>query len=285
MPVKRQIQYVKHNLATSDYTYVMPFNKSWELLELGVDGAGAGQGLNVIINGVSLLYLPGLTGSMVLAAPPYVSANMRGYFEQLREKFPEVSLLRVCPGEQLTIARASTAGACTLYMWFRELEAPDVLSPDDPGGSNNPMRLYNNYVRVAPTVAAGATVIVEVDTSLSPSGYLDFPVRELVMAGYNYEFLGLAISYDAGGSPNTTCNGVRIWHQDESILAPNETFAPIDTYPIQGIALDKRLFLLPERRVWLENELMKIEYSFTNAGGAAESPIMHTGLIFRLVKL
>lgn len=284
MPVKRQVQYLKLVDGALPLEQVLASIKSWEILEIGAYGVGAGQGINVVVDGVSTLFLPVIDTVMGIGAPPWVSVNQRGFYEQLQARFPDIPRILVGQGEQITITRENAASACTLYMWYRELESPDAYDPTALGGSKNPIKIFNSYIRHSDTVAVSSTEEFTLDTVLNPAGYRNFPIDELVQKGQEYDFLGLTVFADlSADAADLTCNGIQVWHEDESILGQEQDFVPIDSFPIQGRGVDSRLFLLPEPRVFSENERMEVRMRYTNVDAVNPNAVVgHVGLIFRV---
>jgi len=284
MPVKRQIQYLQHDLSTGAYEFILPSTKSWEVLEIGAIGLGAGQGINCNIDGVASLFIPAITDIIGIAAPPWTNVNMRGFYEQLMDRFEDIPRLIIGAGEKFTITRQNTATACIVKVWYKEIEAPDLLDPASLGGSKNSTKIFNSYIRGAGAIPASGQAIVPCDVVLNPPGYRNFPINELVQKGFEYDFLGMVIYPDmTDDAINLSCDGVRIWHQNESILGQDEDFVYVDTFPIQGAGLDSRLFLLPEPRVFKENERMDVELQYSNADAVNPHDVInHVGLIFRV---
>lgn len=282
MSIKRQIQVLRIPNASLPYEYVMPWNKSWEILEIGANGSGAGSSVVVNVNGVNVFLAPANTAVCGICVPPYVNVNMRGFYEQLQARFEDVPRILVCPGEKLSLYKGVAAATSDLWIWFRETEAPDLYTPDMAGGSQNPIRIFIAYFSHFPSIAAGATEIELMDTSRTPPGFRDFPINELVHAGYEYDLLGLAMGCDLSGAPNTTWDGVRIWHEDESILGIDEDFVSPTFFPSQDDGTDSRIFLLPEPRTFMSNQICKVEMQYTNSGGAAESPSTYMSMILRV---
>ena len=116
MALKRVIQYLKHTLSSSDYEFTLPFNKGWEIIDIGVNATTAGGGAWVMIDGTSMVYIPGVNGFMEPGAPPYVDGNMLGLYEQFQQRNESVASLRVAPGQKITVRDAVAGGTTTLYM-------------------------------------------------------------------------------------------------------------------------------------------------------------------------
>jgi hypothetical protein len=275
MPKRRIFQYAEQNLATANLVIDPRALRGYRLLELGVAGAGAGQGLIVTVNDERHSFIPGVSGLSDVAFPKFISDQTAGYYEQLRRQFPQVPLIHAGEDEGITIERANAAGAGTAYAWWEELEGEDIPNPLDPGGSRNDNRVECQVGQQTWPIAAGATEIEDMTTTVMPTGFRTYPFAETIPTDRVIDWLGMVIGYDATGSPNTTCDGIRVFVREQSILANEEDFCPITVFPPTNTAQDQRLGLFQEPVRLQPGDQVRVQFQFTNGGGAAENPLIH----------
>jgi hypothetical protein len=280
MSKRRVFQYATQNLATAAFTLTPRAGKGYRILDIGGAGAAAGQGLVVTVHNERMLFLPAINALSNVAFPKFISLQTAGFFEQVRARFPQVPLISAGADQGITIERANAAGACTAYVWWEELDGEDIPDPASPGGSDNEDRLIIQLGQETFTIAAASTEIETMTTAVMPSGFRPFPFGEVIPTNVKLDWLGAVIGYDAAASANTTCNGVRVWLNEQSVLTTDENFCPITVFPPTNTGADQRLGLFQEAIPVESGDKMTVQYSFTNAAGAAETPLIHCALLF-----
>jgi len=283
MSVRRIFQFAAQNLATAALTLPARANRGYRIHDIGCQGTGLGQGVVVTVNDMRSLFIPAINGISNVAYPKFYGAQTAGFFEQLKMRFPAIPSIIGGADEEITFERVNTAGACTVYVWYEELDGADIPNPTEPGGSLNDERITVQYGRQTFSIAAGATETERATTAVMPSGFRGFPFTEVVPSNRRMDLLGIATPVDLTSAPNTVCNGVRVWKEEQSILANDEDFCPVEVFPVTDGTTDQRLALFKTPIPFMPNDEMKIEYNFTNSGGGAEDVYPSTILIFNQV--
>lgn len=89
-------------------------------------------------------------------------------------------------GQTLTVSRYAEAG--NVWLIFDEYDAGDI-QPTDPNGSNATEYTFMQYMSTSETPTASQDV--ELDTSLSPGEFPDFPCGKAVPANHRITMLGV----------------------------------------------------------------------------------------------
>lgn len=281
--LNRVFQYYQKDLSTGPLVIPARANRGYRILEIGVSGTGAGQGVIVTVNDERHLFVPGINGLGNVAYPKFINLQTAGFMEQLYAQFPDLPVIHAGGDESITFERTNAGGACTVYVWYQEDLGDELPDPALPGGSLSDDRIVCQFSQQLFTVGAGVTATFQVTDSDMPSGFRGFPFTEVTPSNRYMDFLGMVIAADLSGAANTTINGVRVWKQEQSQLGFQELFVPVEVFPDTNAATDKRIALFKEPIRFDPNDECKVEYNFTNAGGGAETPIMFTSLIFHQI--
>jgi len=276
MPEKYVYRVVKQDLSSADLELAAKTGEGYEILEIGVTGGASGSITQCIIGEELMLYFPSGNNEENVAPVPGVDTNTYTLFKTIRQKYPDVPTLKVSEGQTLTVSNGKVAG--NAYVIYRHLTGGDVPPKDAPGASDNPTRLLIFHNKAEASIDAGATVTLEVDTSLSPSGFPDFASGDKVPSGYVYELLGFCTRLGAGSGADITYNGIRLWKGEEALLSPNQNFVNPDLFPYNTNNVNKPMFLLPKKIVFEPGESYKAEVQVTNSGSAAETAVVYLTL-------
>lgn len=280
MSKRRVYQFAQQNLATAALILGPRANRGYRIHDIGCIGVGAGQGVVVTVNDVRSIFIPCITDFSNVAYPKFIAGQTAGLLEQLNARFPGLPQIIAGSDEAITFERRNTASACTVYVWYEELDGQDIPDPTAPGGSLNDERIIIQHCYQSFTVGIGATSIVRMSNNNMPSGFRSFPFAEVVPSNRTMNLLGICSGADLSGGGDITVNGIRIWREEQSILSDEESFCPHEVFPYTLSTGDKRLGLMREPIPFIPNDEMKVEYSLTNAGVAAEDALMFTSLIF-----
>lgn len=280
--IKRIFQYVRQDLAVADIIIDAKVDHALEIYEIGGVGSGASQGLDIMIGGEKMLFLPCVDSVNSVCPPPNIATANNGFFGMIRDKFPEVPRLIVGQGERLTITRRLSGAACVAHLWFIDHYGENLPVNTQPGGSMNDDRPFCITSQQSVITGAASTVITVINNLFMPSGYPSFPFSGIVLPGVQYDLLGLACYVDVSAAPNTTMNGIRLWKMNESLLTPNEGFVPFTVFPPQVSTGDKHLTLFEQPISFNVNETCIMEVSTTNVGVAAETVIVCLTPVFHI---
>jgi len=265
----RIIQIKRQALATADLELEADADEGFEILEIGCDGGAVGSACTLSIGGVSMLGWPTAADKEEVAPTPQVTANTHSLLKTLQAKYPDVPTWKVAPGEKLVISSGGATVNGNIY--YRQLSADQAPSKTDPGGSQGPRRLFISHGKAEWTVPAGQTKVQRVNINLNPTPLRGFPWVEDVPAEKVYKILGLCTRRGDGSGANITYDGIRMWHKDISILAPEEEFLSPSHFPYPISGSDRDYFLFPKFILCKANEEVKIEVKASNAGAADET--------------
>ena len=106
-----------------------------------------------------------------------------------------------------------------------------------------------------------------------------FPFGEVAPANYQFELLGFALGV-ANKHADITINGFRIWHIDKSILARDEAFIAIESFPYLPNTSNFKLFLMSDKEIVKAGDELKIEVKATNVNVAAQTVDVYCTALF-----
>lgn len=215
---------------------------------------------------------------------PIVNRNsaMRFLFEQLREKYPEVPLLKVAEGEKLVLTTEAATGIVRLH--YAQLVGADVPKSTDEGGSLSKNKLFLSHSKKNLTIAASATEINILDAAANPAGMFTFPFEIDAPANYVFELLGFAFGV-ANKHADITIDGMRIWHMDKAVYGRDEAFNAIESFPYLPNTSDNKLFLLSAKEVVRAGDELKTEIQASNVNVAPQTVDVYCTHIFLQKKL
>jgi len=280
--LNRIFQLLDHDLSTGPLQFEARQNYAYEILEIGTSGLGTQDQLDVVIGTNKMAVLPMLENDIAVSPRIYGAISTKPFYWQLRQQYGNfIPYMIIGEGETMSISTTNPVGRVQVLM--REHMTDNLPKNSDKGGSLSGVKTYATRGMQIVTVGAGLTVDARLNTSLVPAGYTRFPFEQYVLPNETISILGLAIVLGSGSGANITLDGVRLWRLNQSILAPNEAFVPVDNFPPMSIAEDRRLTLFDQPVVYDINESGIFEIQVTNAGLAAQDAIILIAPIINIV--
>lgn len=271
--INRILQVLYKDLSTGALVLEAPYDYSYEIVEIGADG-NSDDGIDIVIGSEKMGYFPVKAAVDSVIAPPYVNSNIFGHFETIRAKYPQVPRMIVGEGEKMVITnRTNQLGL--VWVWYIEHKGPEKPKNTDLGGSQNPTRYYAICGVSGVAVPNGVTLISTITTPSMPPGYGSFPFTGVVPANTKYTILGMVVGFEKPAAPHCTLLGVRLWRNNQSLLAKNEAFALPTFFPPQNITTKIRNYYFEQPIVFDVNETASVECQVQNTHSGPETPIVH----------
>lgn len=210
---------------------------------------------------------------------PIINRNtaMRNFFKYLRQKYPDVPLLKVSEGEKFVIT--TTAATGTVRVHYVQLIGADIPSPIEEGGSLSSVKLFLSHSKKNLSISASSQEINELDVAVNPAGMFEFPFGKAAPANYTFELLGFAIGV-ANKHADITIDGFRLWHIDKAILGRDEAFIKYESFPYLPNNADNRLFLMSDKEIIAAGDELKTEIQASNVNVAAQTVDVYCTHIF-----
>lgn len=278
MPIEFIERFKEQDLSVADLELEASTDEGYIIKDIEGESSVVDALARVIIKDTTMLNFPMVATTIGIAPIINRNSHTKGLFERIREVFPDVPLLKVSEGEKFVITTLAATG--TARIRYIELSGGDIPPVDSEGASLGKSKLFISHGKQNFSIAATATEIEELTTSLNPAGMFKFPFGAVCPANYSMELLGFAIGNLNKGA-NLTINGFRIWHIDKAILAEDESFLKIESFPYLPNNKNNKLYLLPDKIVINAGNELKIEFSITNAAGAAETVDMYCTMLFK----
>ncbi len=282
MPIEFIDRFKEVDLSVSDLELEARTNEGFIIRNIEAESSVADNLLRVIIQDTTMLNIPIVAASIGLAPIKNRNTSTRLLFEQIREKFPDIPLLKVSEGEKLVLTNGGLAGTARLH--YVQVVGGEIPSPNDEGGSLGKAKLFISHAKNNFSITGSSTEVNEMITSLNPAGMFNFPFAQDCPANYTMEILGFAIGVLNKGA-NLTVNGVRLWHKDQAILGRDEEFVKIESFPYMINSKDFRIFFLSDKEIVLSGDTFKTEIQITNADASAETVDMYITFLIKQTKI
>jgi hypothetical protein len=183
--------------------------------------------------------------------------------ESLQEKYPLVPNLIVDEGEELVIDPTGAGG--NPIVEYEEHEGSDRPKKTDPGGSESKLRLFVSHGGFDDLVPANAPFVVQANLSLNAAGIHKFPFEENAPANNTFELLGFATKLNTGSGVDISYDGLRLWKNNEPLLAEDEAYLFPDHFPYNAESVIMPLHLLFNSIMFVPNDKLTFEFRGANA--------------------
>lgn len=281
MPIEFIDRFKEVDLSVKDLELEAKTNEGFIIRNIEGQSSLDDNRLRVIIQDTTMLNIPIQVSNIGLIPIKNRNVSTRLLFEQIRDKYPDVPLLKVAEGEKLVLTNGGLTGQVRLH--YVQVDGGDIPSPTDEGGSLGKIKLFLSSAKQNFSITGSSTEIKELITSVNPAGMFQFPFGQDCPANYRMEILGFVIGFDNKGA-NLTIDGFRIWHRDQAILGKDEEFALIESFPYMISTKDYRICFLSDREIVISGDTIKTEFQITNADAAAETVDMYMTYIIKQIK-
>lgn len=277
MPVEFIDRFKEVDLAVEDLELEARTNEGFIIREVEAESSVIGASARIIIQDTTMLNIAIHDTNIGLI--PLINRNVAtlSFFKYMRKQYSDVPLLRVTEGEKFVITSGGIAGKARIR--YVQVTGGEIPKPTDDGGSLAKNKLFVSTSHKNFSVGIGLTEIFEFDESKNPAGMFDFPFGEVAPANYVFELLGFALGFANKGA-NITIDGMRLWHIDQSILARDEAFVNIESFPYLPNTKDNRLHLMSAKEIISAGDELKVEVRLANAGVGVETVDMYCTMIF-----
>ena len=260
-------RYVQQDLSAGDLILPGRSKRSYEILDVYITGHTGLDVPTLTVNDRLMLGMPSNTNAEQLFPNREISVNHRALLSMLRKKYPDVPTIKSTPGDDVVIT--DTAGSGIVTVIYRQIEDQGLFDGKEPGAPDNAMRLFISHGRYSVNIAVGTENVIAAE-SQNPPGLTAFPFGEVVPANRTMELLGFSTLAGAAIGANTTYVGIRLWHQEEAFLVEDEAFLNPLQLPYMPANADHPITLMDKTRTFTQNERLRVEMQFTNAGAGAE---------------
>lgn len=281
MPIKYVDRIIESATLSSDLELEAKSGEGFIIKDIFAESSGEGEFLTMIIS--DTMMFNALVEKHALGMLPFPSSNknIKGFFSNIREKYPEVPLFRVSEGEKLILTKYSTA--TKVLVRYAHLTGADIPKSTESGGTLSDNRLLVSNGSKSGTTSTTSTEYVRDFSSMNAKGFIDFPFLEKVPAGYRMELLGFCLGKETTSS-DVDITGIRLWLRDESILKPNQSYCGVDLFKYLCIELQEIPFLFDAPIPLVVGDKLESEVSILNEYEAQAYTIYLT-FIFNQIKV
>lgn len=280
--LNRIFQLLDHDLSTGPLQFEARQNYAYEIIDIGCTGLGTDDQLDVVIGTNKMAVLPMLENDLAVSPLIYGGVSNRPFYSQLKKQFGAfIPNMIIGEGEMLSISTVNPTGRVQVLM--KEYMGDSLPKNSDKGGSLSGVKTYATKGVSIISVGAGSTLVARLDVSSIPAGYTRFPFEQYVLPNEVISILGFAINLGSGSGAGITVDGVRLWRLNQSILAPNEAFLPIDIFRPVGVIADQRMTLFEVPVTYDINENGIFEVQISNSGVGPEDAMVYIAPIINIV--
>jgi len=281
MPLKYIDRFIESATLASDLELEAKAGEGFIIKEIYAESAVEGEYTTVIISDTVMFSVLNDLAKIGMARFPDAKEINKGLFAKIREKYPEVPLFRVSEGEKLIIKRLTDNTHCLVR--YTHLTGGDAPKSTDGGGSLSENRLLISNGYEDAVISADLTEYLTTFLSMNPSGIIDFPFGSKVPAGYKLELLGFCLDIGTTTGTAITITGIRLWHNDESILTPLQAYLTNDLF--HYITTEGQLipFFFDTPIEMVAGDELKTEVKVL--GTEADTATVYISFIFNLIKV
>ncbi|HEC40874.1 hypothetical protein LCGC14_0876520 [marine sediment metagenome] len=281
MPIKYIDRFIESATLSSDLELQAQSAEGFVIKEIYAESAVEGEFITMIISDTVMFSV--LTDLAKIGMTRFSDAKevIRGLFEKIRLKYPNIPLFRVSEGEKLVIKRLTDNTRCLIR--YAHLTGAEIPKSTEGGGTLSDNRLLISNGIETFVVSSDLTDYLTTFISMNPSGIIDFPFGVKVPAGYRLELLGFCLDIGTVVGTGTIIDGIRLWFRDESILAPLQAYLSNDLF--HYISTEGQLipFLFDTPIEMVAGDELKTEIQIT--GTIADAGSVYISFIFNQIKI
>lgn len=277
MPIEFIDRFLEQDLAVDDLVLEARTGEGFIIRSIEAESAVADTSIRVIIQDTTMINIPCENTAIGLVPIVNRGTAIMLLYSILREKYPDVPLLRITEGEKFVITSGGVAGTARIH--YVQLTGDLIPSPVEPGGSLALEKLFISHSKKNLTITLSGTDIETLDVSVNPAGMFTFPFDAEAPANYTFELIGMLLGV-MNKHVDITIDGVRIWHMDKAILARDESFVPIESFPYLIPTENKRIFLFSDKIIIRAGDELKTEIQASNVNIADQTVDMYCTYIF-----
>lgn len=271
----------RRQTTTATITITADAGHRYYLRDIFQQGLSSGDYIDVYLANKVPLRLYAIINDCVLVDDVGVGQYRRGFFEVIRQKFPDVPRFNTADDEDLAIKASATP--TRLHMHFDDIIGGDTKTHTIPGASDGFPRLYIGWCTHSQTITS--TDNYKLDTPLAPVGAPQIKDGYVIPGSLRMKLLGLIFGSAKSGSSMPT--NFHIWDGMTELFCDDHSGFPVRTGNNE-LAVDIKygvIFLLDEPYVYEPNSTMYLNFDAYHDGAnniAAQTEV--AGLILLIEK-
>jgi len=279
--ISRIFQHISATITSNPLEFTARLGYAYEIIDVSVL-LSAGLGVDVVIDGEKMAFIPGVSGKDAVASPRLGQVGGQGYFEYLRKKGFDIPRMIIAEGQTLSIsAFGGATGDVSVIMI--EHYGDSLPKNTDKGGSMSGYKLLISYGYQSYLITGSSTEIHRVTEDVNPAGYPLFPFTGAVLPKQRFQMLGLVTFLAGSSGSHIVYNGLRLWKQNQSVLAPAEAFLAPELFPATDEATNMAITVFEKPIVFDVNESALFDLSITDTDAGDENAIVGLIPIMQLI--
>jgi len=129
-------------------------------------------------------------------------------------------------------------------------------------------------------IGAGATEVVDVETSVSPNTLGDFPFGEDAPSGFEFDLMALAVALDDNADADHTLDNVRLQTEETDFLARESARVDAAHFEYPDDDLSTHPFVFPEPPTFVPGQELDIEVEVTDTASSAADTVVNAAAVF-----
>jgi len=277
----RQLRFEEQDLSTGDLVLEADSNESYVVDDLGVDGGGEDAIITVSIGEETMFAFPGEDAEDTLFREDSLQSYGYSLYGFMRSRGIPAPMLQVPEGDELVVSSSTSSESVTVK--YREGDA-SLADAGAAGGPETKRRVYPvTGEGTASSVGNTNSATIELDTSLQPAQYDDFPFGTDVPSNREYDLLALAIALD-GDTTGGTVDSFRLTAEEQRFIAKDSAFISADNAVYPEIDPDGGPLIFPLEaggpQTYSPGDELDIEVQATNTSGGTGDLVVKATAVF-----
>jgi len=248
-------------------------NESYQVMDVGVDGANDDTISSITIGEESMIAFPSDDGDDNLFREDSLQDFGYSLYGFMRAEGLPAPMLQVPEGDTLVLSNDTNTGTATIkYMEG----GPNMVSPGQPGGPDTKRRTYPvTGTGNSSGVGAGTQTTISVNTSRQPGQFDDFPFGTDVPSNREFDLLALMFNLEDSTGSSPSIDDFRLTTEEQRFLAKDANFVEADNaeYPAKDPDDGPLIFSMDPVQTYTPGDELDIEVRATQGTGSGSGNV------------
>jgi hypothetical protein len=269
----------EQDLSSAPLTLEARDGEALEIAGFAVGGADSDSLGTLTIREETMLAFPADDGDDELLLEESLRDRSETFLTRLRDGGFSVPTIKIPEGQELTLDTTTSSGTATVI--YDERSA-DAFGADAEGAPGNKQRTFVSHGRTTQNIGAGATEVVELETSVNPNTLDSFPFGEDAPSGFEFDLQALAVELDDDADADHTLDNVRLNTKETDFLSRESDRVDNGFFEYPDVDLSTHPFLFPDPPTFTPGQDLDIEVEVTDtASSAADTEVNATAVFYR----
>jgi len=267
----------EQDLSAGDLELEARDGEALEVLGMGVGGASSDAIATATIREETVLAFQSDAGDDNLLRQDSLRDRSETFLTRLRDAGMDLPTVKIPEGQELTLSTDTGDGSATVIYDERPADAFGAGAEGAPG---NKQRTFISSGQETQNIGAGATEVVDVETSVSPNTLGDFPFGEDAPSGFEFDLMALAVALDDNADADHTLDNVRLQTEETDFLARESARVDSAHFEYPDVDLSTHPFVFPEPPTFVPGQELDIEVEVTDTASSAADTVVNAAAVF-----